>query len=105
MEKNLLHQLAQNLFELRSACQKRFSLDAEIETVFQELTAEISSHHQHHLCEQDDQLLYLEIVRCFDKIHSFLSHQQFSTDLQRMAENLLEILSCQEFARIAQYFV
>ncbi len=105
MNRTRLNQLSQKLSDLQAACQGKFSLDSETEAVFQELAAEIASHHQHHVCEQDNQLLYLEILRYFHQIHTFLDNQLSSGELPKMAEELLEIVSCQEFEKIAQYFV
>ena len=62
MNKTRLNLLSQKLSDLQAACQGKFSVDSETEAVFQELAAEIASHYQHHVCEQNNQLLYLEIL-------------------------------------------
>jgi hypothetical protein len=104
MDRRILNQLSQKLFKLQTTCQGKFFLDHETEMAFQELAAEIARHHQYRMVKQGDQLLYLEFLRCFDKIHTFLDRQPSSIELQRMAEELWEMISNAEFEKITQYF-
>lgn len=105
MNRTTLNQLSQDLADLQVACQEQCSLDTETEAVFHDLAAEIDSHRQYCAFPQDDQMLYLTFLRYFARIRTFLDSQLSANELQRKAESLLGILDCQEFEKIAQYFV
>lgn len=105
MNRMTLNQLSQDLADLQVACQEQCSLDTETEALFHELATEIANHSRHSVEEQDNQMLYLKFLRFFVKIRTFLDSQLSSNELQRKAENLLEVLAFQEFEKIAQYFV
>jgi hypothetical protein len=96
MNRMILNQLSQDLADLQVACQEQCSLDTETEALFHDLAAEIASYSQYYAGEQDNQILYLKLLRYFVKIRTFLDSQLSSNELQRKAEDLLGVLADKE---------